>query len=134
MSERATDEAILRAPKALLHDHLDGGVRPTTVVDLAAEYGYAGLPTTDVDDLSHWFHRGARRNDLVLYLETFDKQIQPITEVALSLFVNERQSNLPKNREALYLQLMFRTYLVSRLQQSRTKNLVNFNGRPDDLS
>mgnify|MGYP003346684383 CR=1 FL=1 len=58
-------------PKALLHDHLDGGLRPRTVVELASEFGYRGLPTTDVDDLAKWFHRGAKRNDLVLYLETF---------------------------------------------------------------
>jgi len=65
------DTTLQRAPKALLHDHLDGGLRPTTVVELAQEYGYTALPTTDVADLAHWFHRGAKRNDLVLYLETF---------------------------------------------------------------
>jgi adenosine deaminase len=65
------EELIRKAPKALLHDHLDGGLRPETVVELAAEYGYAGLPTTDVDELTKWFNRGAKRNDLVLYLETF---------------------------------------------------------------
>ncbi len=58
-------------PKVLLHDHLDGGLRPATVIELASEFGYKGLPSTDVDDLSRWFHRGAKRNDLVLYLETF---------------------------------------------------------------
>ena len=62
---------IRRAPKVLLHDHLDGGVRPATVVELAKEFGYTKLPTTDVDELSTWFNRGAKRNDLVLYLETF---------------------------------------------------------------
>ena len=46
-------------------------MRPTTVIELASEFGYHGLPTTDVDDLAHWFNRGAKRNDLVLYLETF---------------------------------------------------------------
>lgn len=66
-----SDDVLRQAPKVLLHDHLDGGVRPSTVIELAAEYGYKGLPTTDIDDLSHWFHRGAKRNDLVLYLETF---------------------------------------------------------------
>jgi len=71
MTERPTDEAIGRAPKVLLHDHLDGGVRPATVIELAHEYGYTNLPTTDVDTLSAWFHRGGKRNDLVLYLETF---------------------------------------------------------------
>ena len=66
-----TAELHRRAPKALLHDHLDGGVRPATVVELADEFGYSELPTTDVDELSTWFNRGAKRNDLVLYLETF---------------------------------------------------------------
>ena len=65
------EDLIKRAPKALLHDHLDGGVRPQTVVELASEFGYTDLPTTDVDDLATWFNRGAKRNDLVLYLETF---------------------------------------------------------------
>jgi len=64
-------ERLRRAPKALLHDHLDGGLRPATVVELAGEYGYDALPTTDVHDLGKWFNRGAKRNDLVLYLETF---------------------------------------------------------------
>ena len=64
-------ETIRQAPKALLHDHLDGGLRPATVIDLAREYGYGGLPTTDVDDLAAWFRRGADRKSLELYLETF---------------------------------------------------------------
>lgn len=66
-----TAELLHAAPKVLLHDHLDGGLRPTTVIELASEYRYRGLPTTDVDDLALWFNRGAKRNDLVLYLETF---------------------------------------------------------------
>jgi adenosine deaminase len=64
-------QLLAKAPKALLHDHLDGGLRPQTVIELANEYGYKQLPTTDINDLQKWFHRGAKRNDLVLYLETF---------------------------------------------------------------
>ena len=64
-------QVLAKAPKALLHDHLDGGVRPDSVIELASEFGYKKLPTTDVTDLKKWFHRGAKRNDLVLYLETF---------------------------------------------------------------
>ena len=64
-------ELIKQAPKALLHDHLDGGLRARTVVELADEYGYKSLPTHDVGELASWFNRGAKRNDLVLYLETF---------------------------------------------------------------
>jgi adenosine deaminase len=64
-------ETIRKAPKVVLHDHLDGGLRPRTVIDLASEYGYDGLPTTDPDDLATWFRRGADRKSLELYLETF---------------------------------------------------------------
>ena len=64
-------ELLSTAPKVLLHDHLDGGLRPSTVVELAEEYGYRALPTHDVEELALWFNRGAKRNDLVLYLETF---------------------------------------------------------------
>ena len=62
---------IRSLPKVLLHDHLDGGLRPQTVIDLADQYGYKNLPSHDVDELAAWFNRGAKRNDLVLYLETF---------------------------------------------------------------
>jgi adenosine deaminase len=64
-------DTIRQAPKALLHDHLDGGLRPSTVVDLAAEFDYGGLPTTDPVELAAWFRRGADRKSLELYLETF---------------------------------------------------------------
>ena len=62
---------IRRAPKVLLHDHLDGGLRPQTVIDLAAEHGITTLPTTDAGELGAWFTRGADRGSLELYLEGF---------------------------------------------------------------
>ena len=64
-------DQIRTAPKVLLHDHLDGSMRPATVIELAREQGYGGLPTEDVDDLAKWFTRGADRRNLELYLETF---------------------------------------------------------------
>ena len=60
-----------RAPKVLLHDHLDGGLRPATIVELADEIGWA-LPTTDVDALQAWFTRGADTRDILQYLATFE--------------------------------------------------------------
>jgi adenosine deaminase len=66
-----TPDLIRRAPKVLLHDHLDGGLRPSTVVELAAETGYADLPTTDPVELGLWFRDAADSGSLVRYLETF---------------------------------------------------------------
>ncbi|HKG56267.1 MAG TPA: adenosine deaminase [Candidatus Limnocylindrales bacterium] len=66
-----TLDTIRQAPKALLHDHLDGGLRPATIVDLAREYRYTGLPTTDPVELAESIRRGADRKSLELYLETF---------------------------------------------------------------
>ena len=64
-------DLIRRAPKVLLHDHLDGGLRPTTIVDLAAEVDYQGLPTTDPEELRRWFTEAASSGSLERYLETF---------------------------------------------------------------
>ncbi|GAA5170661.1 adenosine deaminase [Amycolatopsis dongchuanensis] len=58
-------------PKVLLHDHLDGGLRPATVVELAAATGYDALPTTDADELGRWFREAADSGSLESYLETF---------------------------------------------------------------
>ena len=66
-----TLDEIRRAPKVLLHDHLDGGLRPQTIVELAEAEGYDALPTKDAGELWEWMTRGANRSDLVLYLETF---------------------------------------------------------------
>jgi adenosine deaminase len=66
-----TLEQVRRAPKVLLHDHLDGGLRPSTVVELAAETGYEGLPTTDAEELGRWFRENADAGSLPRYLSTF---------------------------------------------------------------
>jgi adenosine deaminase len=68
---RPTLADIRQAPKVLLHDHLDGGLRPSTVADIAADIGYRGLPTSDPEELRHWFTAGARTNDLAGYLQGF---------------------------------------------------------------
>jgi adenosine deaminase len=67
-------DTIRRVPKVLLHEHLDGGLRPETVQELAREIGYDGLPKdceTDAEALSDWFFRGASRGSLPQYLEGF---------------------------------------------------------------
>jgi adenosine deaminase len=75
MSQPPTLEEIRRAPKVLLHDHLDGGLRPETIIDLARETGYDGLPTTDVEGLRAWFSEASNSGSLELYLQTFDHTV-----------------------------------------------------------
>jgi adenosine deaminase len=67
-------EEILRAPKALLHDHLDGGLRPATVVELADEIGHP-LPAGDAAALARWFEVSAHSGSLERYLETFEHTV-----------------------------------------------------------
>ncbi|AYJ49194.1 adenosine deaminase [Rhodococcus sp. P1Y] len=63
--------SIKTAPKALLHDHLDGGLRPQTVLELARECGYDALPADDGPALGEWFRNAADSGSLERYLETF---------------------------------------------------------------
>ena len=64
-------EILRRAPKVLLHDHLDGGLRPETMIELAAQQGYANLPASEPEALARWFAESAYSGSLVRYLETF---------------------------------------------------------------
>ncbi|KQX59008.1 MULTISPECIES: adenosine deaminase [unclassified Streptomyces] len=66
-----TADQIRRAPKVLLHDHLDGGLRPGTIIELAREQGYQQLPETEPDKLGIWFREAADSGSLERYLETF---------------------------------------------------------------
>ena len=66
-----TVSTIRALPKVLLHDHLDGGLRPATVVELADGIGHGDLPTTDPHELAAVLHAGANRRDLNLYLAMF---------------------------------------------------------------
>ena len=66
-----TLDQIRAAPKVLLHDHLDGGLRPATIVDLARDIGYDDLPSTDPEVLAALMTGAARRGHLELYLEPF---------------------------------------------------------------
>jgi len=66
-----TTAEVRRAPKVLLHDHLDGGLRPQTLIDIADQQGYRGLPATEPADLARWMTATAHRGHLELYLDAF---------------------------------------------------------------
>lgn len=62
---------IQKLPKILLHEHLDGGPRPATIIELARDQKYDGLPSKDAAGLAEWFHQNAQRGNLPEYLEGF---------------------------------------------------------------
>src|SRR3984957_15922468 len=66
-----TLDQIRAVPKVLLHDHLDGGLRPQTVLELARETGYADLPGDNADELTRRLTEGAHRGHLEIYLDAF---------------------------------------------------------------
>ena len=89
-----TREQIRQAPKVLLHDHLDGGLRPGTVLELAEPVGHR-LPAEDAESLGHWFAESANSGSLVRYLETFEHTVGVLqTENALERVARECVADL----------------------------------------
>ena len=92
-----TKEMIKKIPKVELHDHLDGGLVPETIIDLAGE-NKVQLPTEDPLTLGQWFHRGADRKNLGLYLEGFAYTVAVMqTRSALKRVAREHMHALAKD-------------------------------------
>ena len=91
-----SEELIRRVPKVLLHDHLDGGLRPATVAELADTIGYGDLPATGVPALTEWFHGSAAASgSLDRYLEAFNHTVAVMqTEEALIRVARECAEDL----------------------------------------
>jgi adenosine deaminase len=87
-------EEIVQAPKVLLHDHLDGGLRPQTVLELAEPVGHR-LPADDAESLGRWFAESADSGSLVRYLETFAHTVGVMqTEEAIERVARECVADL----------------------------------------
>ena len=102
------DEATLRAlPKVLLHEHLDGVLRPSTVIELAKASKYPGLPTENPQHLADWFYHGANRGNLAKYLEGFTHTLAVMqTEEAVERVAYEQVEDL-KNDGVVYFETRF---------------------------
>ena len=102
-----TEQIIRSAPKVLLHDHLDGGLRPSTVIELANELKYNKLPTKDAGELGEWFHLGANKGNLVEYLLGFEHTCAVMqTKEALSRVAYEMMEDM-KNDGVCYVETRF---------------------------
>ena len=98
------DQPLLKSlPKVLLHEHLDGVLRPETIVELAESGGYKELPTKDREQLAKWFHQGANQGSLSKYLEGFKHTIAVTqTEEALERVAYEQAEDLSRDGVVYY--------------------------------
>ena len=93
-----TPQIVSAVPKVLLHDHLDGGLRPATIIDLAAEYGYGRLPASDPDQLAAWFVEACSSGSLERYIDTFQHTLGVMqTESALTRVAAECAEDLARD-------------------------------------
>jgi len=96
-------ELLQSLPKVLLHEHLDGVLRPGTVIELAASAGYRDLPTNNPEALGRWFHQGANQGSLAKYLEGFKHTIAVMqTEEALERVAYEQAEDLSRDGIVYY--------------------------------
>src|SRR5580704_16788286 len=104
------DKGLLKSlPKVLLHEHLDGVVRPKTVIDLAREAKYTELPTEDPNALAEWFFRRANQGRLVKDVEGFAQTIAVMqTEEALERVAYEQAEDLRQDG-VVYFESRFAT-------------------------
>jgi adenosine deaminase len=98
------DRSLLQTlPKVLLHEHLDGVLRPQTIIELARSVGYKDLPTGDPEALARWFHQGANQGSLAKYLEGFQHTIAVMqTEEALERVAYEQAEDLSRDGVVYY--------------------------------
>jgi len=100
-------DLVHRLPKTLLHEHLDGGLRPSTVAELARDCAYDELPTTDPGELGEWFYQGANRKSLPLYLEGFRHTIAVMqTQEALERVAYEFLEDMARDN-VVYAEVRF---------------------------
>lgn len=79
MNGYLTEDLVRRVPKVELHEHLDGSLRPSTLIELAKERQLE-LPTYDSEELRKWFSRGSDEKSLTLYLESFQYTVDAMQD------------------------------------------------------
>jgi adenosine deaminase len=101
------EQIIKEVPKVLLHDHLDGGLRPQTVIELATDTGYKKLPTTNADELAVWFHQGANKGNLVEFLKGFEHTCEILKNKDALIRASYEMMEDMKNDGVCYIETRF---------------------------
>jgi adenosine deaminase len=101
------EEILKKVPKAVLHDHLDGGLRTQTIIELAEDLKYEKLPTKDAGELAVWFYQGANKGNLVKFLKGFEHTTSVMqTKEALERTAYEMMEDM-KNDGVCYVETRF---------------------------
>ncbi len=121
-----TEQIIKSVPKVLLHDHLDGGLRAQTVIDLAKDIKYNKLPTKDAGELGAWFHQGANKGNLAEYLQGFEHTCAVMqTKESLERVAYEMMEDM-KNDGVCYVETRFAPVFHTSLpDRQASKGLYN---------
>ncbi len=105
---------LRRLPKVVLHEHLDGALRPATVIELARDARYAKLPTDDPGELALWFQRGANQGSLPKYLEGFAHTIAVLqSEEAIERAAYEQAEDMAREG-VVYFETRFAPVFLTR--------------------
>src|ERR1700681_4978887 len=98
LSVKLDKEVLNSLPKVLLHEHLDGVLRPRTIIELARDVNYLELPNGNAEELAQWFFQGANQGSLPKYLEGFAHTIAVMqTEEALERVAYEQAEDLSED-------------------------------------
>ena len=96
-------EVLKNLPKVVLHEHLDGVLRPRTIIELAKSTNYRDLPADNPQALALWFHEGANQGSLPKYLQGFAQTIAVMqTEEALERVAYEQAEDLSQDGVVYY--------------------------------
>ncbi|KPJ88199.1 MAG: adenosine deaminase [Spirochaetes bacterium DG_61] len=109
-----SEELIRKIPKVLLHDHLDGGLRPHSIIELSKSHRLK-LPENDSEKLSRWFFEGSNRGNLREYLKGFKITTGVMqTEEALHRVAFEMMEDM-RNDGVVYVETRFSPLFHTRL-------------------
>ena len=124
---------IKTVPKAVLHDHLDGGLRVDTLIELANEQNYQNLPSTNHDELKKWIQPKPNKS-LAINLEAWEHTIGVMQDKDSIYRVTMEALEDLSNDGVVYAELRFAP-LVHTIKGLKSSEVINsvINGVKDGM-